>query len=392
VVYILTTLIFKILGEKEIFYGSSGFADEKKTSPVTRSSIFRIYSMTKPVTVVAALILMERGLLSLDDSVGRYIPSFNNMTVYVGGDAANPQTELAGRDVTIKDLMMHTSGLSYAIFAGGVVDEIIQNKLGEDWKNWFRGTRLQDLCDGLGSCPLSFQPGSHWQYGLNTDVLGRVVEVVSGSTLDLFFRQEIFEPLGMRDTGFFVREGQASRLVDCFEFTGAAIPTGFQRSTNPERDRLRPPVFLSGGGGLVSTIDDYSLFVRCLQRGGGLSSREGAGRLLRPETVRLMHTNHLPGGRTMGEMTAGGFSESLSAGGVGFGLGVSVLTSPAQATGGSLSAPEEFGWGGVASTWFMISPAKNLSAVFYTQVIPSTRTQVRNHLKWLVNWAGDYVE
>lgn len=347
--------------------------------------------MTKPITVVAALILMERGLLSLDDAVGKYIPSFRNMNVYISGDASNPVTEPTARDMTIKDLMMHTSGLSYAIFNGGVVDEIIQNKIGEDWKNWFRGTRLSDLCDALGSCPLSFHPGSHWQYGLSTDVLGRVVEVASGSTLDVFFRREIFEPLGMRDTGFSVPLGQEHRLVDCFEYTGAPIPTGYQRSTAPERDRLHSPVFLSGGGGLVSTIDDYSRFVRCLQRGGALSSSDEARRLLRSDTIKLMHRNHLPGGKTMGEMTAGGFSESLSAGGVGFGLGVSVLTSPALATGGSRSAPEEFGWGGVASTWFMISPEKNLSAVFFTQVIPSTRSQVRNHLKWLVNWASDFV-
>ena len=218
------------------------------------------------------------------------------------------------------------------------------------------------------------------------EVLGRVVEVVSGMSLDRFFEKEIFSPLGMRDTGFHVPPRSLPRLVDCFEFIGAPMPTGFKLSTDLERDRSCPAVFLSGGGGLVSTISDYSLFVRCLQRGGAVDAR-GTCRLLQPDTVRLMHTNHLPGGQLLSDMTFGGFSESLSTGGVGFGLGVSVLQDPSKATGASLSEAEEYGWGGVASTWFMISPKRNMSAILLTQVIPSSRVQIRNHLKWLVNWA-----
>ena len=147
-------------GEKEIFHGVSGYADVGKKVTLNRDSIYRVYSMTKPVTVVAVLILVERGLVSLDDPVGKYIPSFSNMTVFISGDASNPITEPVHRAVTVLDLMTHTSGLSYGIFGAGPVDEIIQNRVGADWKNWFRSTLLKDLCDILGTCPLSFQPGT----------------------------------------------------------------------------------------------------------------------------------------------------------------------------------------------------------------------------------------
>jgi CubicO group peptidase (beta-lactamase class C family) len=386
-------IVFK--DEKEIFYGSSGCGDHEKKKPLQRNSIFRIYSMTKPVTIVGALMLMERGLLSLDDPVWKYIPSFQNMTVFVGGDEHNPITEPTHKDVTIKDLMMHTAGITYGIFPASHVDKILTTKI-EDAKNWFTNTPLKELCDILGTVPLVFQPGTKWLYGLNTDVLGRVIEVVSGQPLDVFFQNQIFTPLGMIDTGFYVPQEKLSRLVDCFEFTGATVPTGFRLSTHPERDRSKQPTLLSGGGGLVSTIDDYSKFVRCLQRGGSYSPRHGcfpcailstifssnSKSLLRPETIQLMYQNHLPGEKDIKDLEVGAFSESIGAG-VGFGLGVSVVSNPRIVNGGSLSGKGEYGWGGVASTWFTIDPVKNISAVFYTQVIPSTKSLVRSQLRWL---------
>jgi CubicO group peptidase (beta-lactamase class C family) len=382
-------------GEKEIFYGSSGCGDHEKKHPLQRNSIFRIYSMTKPVTIVAALILIERGLLSLDDPVGKYIPSFQNMTVFVGGDEHNPITEPTHRDVTIKDLMMHTAGITYGIFPASPVDKILTTKI-EDAKNWFSNTPLKELCDTLGTVPLVFQPGTKWLYGLNTDVLGRVIEVISGQTLDEFFQNQIFTPLGMKDTGFYVPQDKLSRLVDCFDFTGTTVPTGFRLSTHPERDRSKKPTLLSGGGGLVSTIDDYSKFVRCLQRGGSYNPSHGCcpcailssifstktKSLLRPETIKLMHENHLPDGKDIKDLDIGTFSESLGAG-VGFGLGVSVISNPALVNGGSLSGKGEYGWGGVASTWFTIDPVKQVSGVFFAQVIPSSKSLVRSQLRWL---------
>jgi CubicO group peptidase (beta-lactamase class C family) len=384
-------------GDKEIFYGHSGYADHEKKQLIQRNSIFRIYSMTKPLTIVGALILLERGLLSLDDPVGKYIPSFQNMRVYVSGDENNPVTVPTDRDVTIQDLMMHTAGLTYGIFPASIVDKIVINKI-EDAKNWFRNTSLKDLCAAMGTVPLVFQPGTKWLYGLNTDVLGHVIEVISGQPLDIFFQKEIFTPLGMRDTGFYVPPEKLCRLVDCFEFTGTTVPTGFRLSTSPERDRSSYPTLLSGGGGLVSTIDDYSRFVRCLQRGGTYSPPRSAcpysicrsffcspvRSLLKPETIKLMHQNHLPDGKDIKDLEIGAFSESIGPG-VGFGLGVSVVSNPAVVHGGSLSGEGEYGWGGVASTWFTIDPVKQVSAVFYTQVIPSSKSLVRSQLRWLVH-------
>lgn len=396
-------IIFK--GEKEVFYGSSGYSDNQKNKPIQRNSLFRIYSMTKPITIVGALILLERGLLQLDDPVGKYIPSFQNMTVFTGGDENNYTTEPVNRDITIKDLMMHTSGMTYGIFPGSPVDKILMDKVGEDSKTWYRNTPLKDLCNIVGTVPLVFQPGTKWLYGLNTDVLGHVIEIISGQTLDVFFQNEIFTPLGMKDTGFFVPEKDLSRLVDYYEFTGATVPTGYRLSVNGERDRSTKPTLLSGGGGLVSTIDDYSLFVKCLQRGGeilktsnkscychycfGLCSSlfnifQPKKYLLQPQTIKLMYQNHLPDGKDIKDLEIGAFSETLG-GGIGFGLGVSVVTNPNIVNGGMFSGQGEYGWGGVASTWFTIDPINNMSAIFYTQVIPSSKSIVRSQLRWLTH-------
>ena len=330
--------------------------------------------MTKPVCVVAALILVERGQLSLDDPVSQWIPAFANGKVFTGGDENNPITEPVVREMTIRDLMMHTSGLVYGIFGDTPIDKILRKNVGDDWVNLYRNTPLDVLVNAAGATPLSFQPGTRWQYGLSTDVLGRVIEIVSKKSLDGFFQEEIFHPLGMRDTSFFVKPGDLSRLVDCYDYKDNF---GFKLSSNPERDRSKKPTFLSGGGGLVSTIMDYSLFVRSLQKGCRTS-------LLQPETVKLMHSNLLPGKKTLQELATDGFSE-IAGQGVGFGLGVSVLTDPASAPGGQLSNVEEFGWGGLASTWFFIDPATKLSCIFFSQVIPSTKSNNRTQLRWLAH-------
>jgi CubicO group peptidase (beta-lactamase class C family) len=334
--------------------------------------------MTKPVCTVAALILVERGELSLDDPVAKWIPAFANGQVFVSGCEIKPVAEPVTRDVTIRDLMMHTSGLSYGIFGSTPVEKILQEHVGKDWVNFYRNTTLEDLSNAAGKTPLSFQPGTKWQYGLSIEVLGRVIEVVSGSRLDQFFYTEIFEPLGMKDTGFYVKAKDISRLADCYDFKATS---GFEISHVPERDRSEMPVLLSGGGGLVSSIMDYSLFVKSF-------FSESKTRLLRPETIKLMHTNLLPGGKTLQEVGVDGFSE-VSGAGMGFGLGVSVVTDPTVAPGCELSNVGEFGWGGLASTTFFIDPVKNLSCIFFSQVIPSTSLNVRSQLRWLAHRLSD---
>lgn len=330
--------------------------------------------MTKPICVTAALILMERGQLSLDDPVSKWIPAFANGEVFVSGDEINPVTEPVSRDMTVRDLMTHTSGLTYGIFGNSPVDSMLQKNVGKDYVNFYRNTTLEDLSTAAGKTPLSFQPGTKWQYGLSIDILGRVIEVVSGSRLDQFFYTEIFQPLHMEDTSFFVKAKDMSRLVDCYDYKATS---GYELSRVPERDRSTLPAFLSGGGGLVSTIMDYSRFVRSLHSDSSTS-------LLRPETVKLMHTNLLPDGKTIQEVGVDGFSE-ISGPGAGFGLGVSVLTDPHVSPGGQRSSMGEFGWGGLASTWFFIDPVKNLSCIFFSQVIPSTKVNNRTQLRWLTH-------
>jgi len=364
-------------GDTEIFYGHAGKANEDNEE-ITRNSLFRIYSMTKPICVVAALILVDRGKLSLDDSLANWIPCFSNSVVFVSGDENNPVTEPVARPITVRDLMMHTSGMSYGIFGASPVDKILQQHVGKDWMNNFKNTTLEELCIALSKTPLSFQPGTRWQYSLSIDVLGRVVEVVSGCSLDEFFTKEIFTPLHMRDTSFHVKPEDLHRLVECYDYKASA---GFEVSRVAERDRSHPPVLLSGGGGLVSSIMDYLLFAKSLQRGSATS-------LLKQETVELMGTNLLPEGKTLLEVGLGGFSE-MAGPGLGFGLGVSVLTDPSVALGGQLSRVGEFGWGGVASTWFFVDPLKDLLCVFFSQVVPSTKSNIRPLLRMMAHRLSD---
>lgn len=362
-------------------YYQSGYADTENHRKIARDTIFRIYSMSKPVTGVAALILMERGQLSLEDPIEKWIPAFSKgLQVYVSGESDSLVTEPANRSVTIKDLMCHTSGFTYAIFGTHPCDKILLEHLKHDFASWFRNTSLEQLCEALANTPLSFQPGTSWHYGFSTDVLGYVVERVSGMSLRDFFQREIFGPLGMCDTDFYVPAEKIERLATCYDLKGPNH--GFSASTSIERDRSVTPAMHSGGGGLVSTIDDYMLFSRMLLNGGTLNGN----RLLQPETVLSMHSNHLPSGKDVSEMSfVNGFSETFGPG-VGFGLTVSSVTDPETGKGCGLSGVGEYGWGGAASTWFQIDPLHNIAVVYMTQAIPSSLLPMRSHLRWLAHW------
>lgn len=350
----------------------------KTQSNYDRKTIYRIYSMTKPITTVAAMILIDRGLLSVEDEVSKYIPSFGKSTVYVNGSVESPATEPLKTSIRIYHLLTHTSGISYGIFSNHVCDQILRNNVGLDTINWFRNTPLDKLCDHFASTPLHFQPGTHFLYGFNTDILGRIIEIITGMTLRDFFMKEIFEPLKMLDTDFYVPEDKIDRLANCYEFSGQF---NYIPSTSGERDRSKNPSWYSGGGGLVSTLDDYAIFAIMMLNKGEFNGV----RIVSAKSVENMTTNHLPDGKTTFDMEfENSFSES-SGPGIGFGYGVYVLTDPKVAKGTEMSGVGEYGWGGVASTTFYVDPEKEITAILLTQLIPSSTYRFRSQFRWLTH-------
>ncbi len=353
----------------------SGLADREAGRAVTDDTVWRIYSMTKPITSVAAMMLYERGALELTDPVSRYIPAFADMRVYRGGSAANPGTVPAGEPMRVWHLLSHTSGLTYGFHHAHPVDEMYRAKGFEFGVP--RGMDLETACDAFAQFPLVFDPGTEWNYSVATDVLGRVVEVASGKKLDAFLAEEILAPLDMTDTAFSVGEADLDRLAALYVRNPAG---GLRRYDTMGDAATRPPTYLSGGGGLVSTAADYHRFTQMLARGGEL---DGA-RLLSPRTVAYMATNHLPGGHDLDTVGRPIFAESSFAG-VGFGLGFSVVLDPAAGKG--VTSPGEYAWGGLASTAFWVDPVEEITAMFFTQLLPSSTYPIRPQLRALVNQA-----
>ena len=347
-----------------------GHADVEDRRPVRDDTIFRIYSMTKPVTSVALMMLYEQGLVLLEDPVSKYLPSFADPRVFVSGNEYKFETREAEREITVHDVLTHTSGLTYGFQHQHPVDAIYrQHGLGDFSPST---ASLEETMETLGTLPLQFSPGTRWCYSMSTDVCGAIVEVVSGQSLDEYFRQHIFEPLGMPDTAFWVDgEERRERLATNYLFFGGTT------SVMDKWDRSiyrKPPPMLSGGGGLVSTMADYHRFTQMLLRGGEL---DGA-RLLSPRTVEFMTTNHLPGSRTLNEMGQVGFAEGVMEG-LGFGLGFSINTSPAA--NGALGSAGDYGWGGAASTVFSIDPTEELTFILMTQLLPSSTYPIRRELR-----------
>jgi Beta-lactamase class C and other penicillin binding proteins len=349
-----------------------GQRDVEAGLPVQTDTLFRIYSMTKPVTSVAAMMLYEQGAFELRDPVSRFIPAFADLRVYRGGPTLRPVTEPATEPVRIWHLLTHTSGLTYGFHHTDPVDAMYR-AAGFEWGTP-RGMDLAACCDRWASLPLLFQPGSEWAYSVATDVLGRIVEVVSGQSLDRFFAERIFAPLGMTDTSFGVVEADASRLAALY----AARPGGgFVRHDAMGRAALGQPDCLSGGGGLVSTAGDYHRFTQMLSHGGQLDGH----RLLGTRTLAYMTANHIPGGADLHTFGRPLFAETPFHG-VGFGLGFSVLLDPVAArTPGSAG---EYGWGGAASTAFWVDPVERITALFMTQLLPSSTHPIRSQLRQLV--------
>ncbi len=345
-----------------------GFADVEAQRAVEPETIYRIYSMTKPVTSVAMMMLYEEGHFLLENPLQRFLPEFADVQVWDGGTAESPRTRPPSRPVTVHDLLTHLSGLTYGFHFQHPLDELYRaNDLGTFTEPAF------DLAEGvrrLASLPLLFDPGSRWNYSMSTDVCGRLVEVISGMPLDQFLRERILDPLGMHDTAFHAPEADLDR---CSALYTRAQGGGLHRIGEP-RSMVRPPTLLSGGGGLVSTTDDYLRFAHLLLGGGAL----GEVRLLSPRTVAYMARNHLPGGRLLNEMGQSTFAE-VAMEGTGFGLGFGIVEDAAALR--NLASEGEYSWGGAASTAFWVDPAEEICVVFMTQLLPSNTYPMRRQLR-----------
>ena len=357
-------------GKVELRY-TTGMADVETSSPLSEDAIFRIYSMTKPITSVGLMQLYERGKFILEDQVGDYIPSFLNPQVLIGGSLHKPVTRPAQTNLTIRDLLLHTSGLTYGFHYSNNLDKMYRRaKLGGAVEG--SEMSLAEGVDRIGELPLLFDPGTAWNYSMSTDVCGRLIEVISGQGLDEYLRENITEPLGMTDTAFHVEDAKRSRFTSNY----AIMPTApLTRIDAAERSAyLQQPIFLSGGGGMVSTTDDYQRFADMLMNGGEADGERVIGR----HTLEFMTLNHLPGGVTLNDLGQSTFTETAMEG-MGFGLGFSVLVDPAA--NAALGSEGEFAWGGAASTRFWVDPFERVTCIFMTQFMPSSHYPIRRELK-----------
>lgn len=351
----------------EIAYCNTfGQRDREAGLPMTEDTIFRIYSMTKPITAVAALMLYEQGHFLLDDPLSKYLPEFADVQVHVGDRFDGLVLAPPERPIHVKDIFTHTAGLSYGWFRDSTVEDLYRKSARKRQE-----VTLAEMVTELAKLPLVSHPGTRWRYSLATDVLGRLVEVLSSQSLDEFFQQEIFKPLGMHETAFHVPAEAVDRFAACYSPPGGF--SGFGASPQeedgesqiklmeaPQESRFtKPPTFFSGGGGLISTTADYLRFAQMLLNGGVLDGQ----RLLGPKTVELMRANHLP--PALMPIGIGSGSQP----GYGFGLGVSVLVDVAAS--GAPGSPGIFGWGGAATTQFWIDPQEEMLGIFMTQFMPS---------------------
>jgi CubicO group peptidase (beta-lactamase class C family) len=324
--------------------------------------------MTKPITCLALMQLHEQGMVLLENKVSRFIPAFADTQVWAGGTKDDYQTVPPEREMTVHDVLTHMSGLTAGFHWTHPLHDVYRdNHLG----GLTRSERsLEEACDLAASLPLNFSPGTAWGYGMSTDVVGRIVEVVSGMPLDQYFREHILDPLGMADTEFWVPEEKLPRLTaNYIRGKGRELTAWGRKEALTTR-----PTFLSGAGGLASTAADYQRFLTMLVNGGQLDGQQIIG----PRTLAFMATNHLPGGSTLDRFGTPGYSETLG-GGTGFGLGVSVVVDPAAL--GQAASVGEYGWGGAASTQMWVDPAEELTCLFLTQLVPSGLYPIRRQLR-----------
>ena len=349
---------------QEAYFGAHGLADRERGLAIGRDTVVRIYSMTKPLTSVALMMLYEEGRFQLDDPIAAVLPCFAEMRVFTG-EGAPPVP--ADRPITYRDLLTHTSGLTYGFMDGPVA--AMYRDGGVDFQT--ADATLADVVERAAAMPLVAQPGAAWNYSIATDVLGHLVAVHAGQPFETFLRGRVLLPLGMTDTGFRVTEAQLPRFAANYA-RGRDGPAAL--IDDPATSRFRETRLASGGGGLVGTIGDYMRFCRFLLGRGAL---DGV-RLLGRKTIDLMMANHLGG--DMAAMGQARFSESNYSG-IGFGLGFAVMLDPAAAQ--IVGTPGECSWGGAASTAFWVDPAEDMAVVLFTQLTPSSTYPIRRELRVL---------
>jgi CubicO group peptidase (beta-lactamase class C family) len=369
------------------YFRAAGFADVEQSKPFNEDTLVRIFSMTKPITSVAAMMLYEQGRFQLDDPVAKYLPEFAQTQVWKGGNHPLEAVEPQQNPMLIKHLFTHTSGLTYGFMNTNVVDAQYRAQ-GLEFPG--KPDDLAQWVEQLATVPLMCQPGSQWNYSVATDVLGRLVEVWSGQSLAEFFQDRIFTPLGMHDSGFAVAAENQQRFAALYSplSGGDMSSVGSKSSPTPDQPRgglklmesstksayFEHPKLCSGGGGLTGSIGDYAKFCQMLLNGGELNGE----RLLSPTTVNYMRLNQLPDGQDMAAMGQPVWSET-SYDGIGFGLGFAVVIDPPKAS--VITSKGEHHWGGAASTFFWIDPTEDLFVVFFTQLMPSSTYPIRRELR-----------
>lgn len=352
-------------------FAATGLSDIERKKRMERDTLFRIYSMTKPITSIALMQLFERGLMQIDDPVEKYIPEWSDLRVYSMGSYPDFVTRRPERAMTVRDLLSHQSGLTYGFINRSNIDAAYR-KLELDAGGPAR--TLRGMIEELAKLPLEFSPGQHWNYSVSTDVCGYLVEVISGQRFDQYLAENVLGPLAMEDTSFQVPGAKGHRFAANY----MAGSGGLRLIDDPGASAyLREPTMLSGGGGLVSTATDYFRFAQMLCNDGELDGQRIIGR----KTLELMTSNHLPGGADLMNHALGRWAETTFSG-IGFGLGFSVTLDPAQAQ--VSGTPGEFSWGGAASTTFWVDPIEDLVVVFMTQLMPSTQYNIRRELRAMV--------
>jgi len=352
---------------KTVYLGKYGWMDREAGKQIRFDTIFKIASMSKPVTAVAAMMLFEEGFFNLNTPISKFIPEFNKTKVVVGWDHGKPILSERKGEITFRHLFTHTSGLSYSFYEGDPISELMQKKEREFIAE---GTPLTNtlFTQAITTFPLAFQPGSHWRYGCNIEILGSLIETISGETLDCYLAKRIFQPLKMLDTGFYVPPEKVSRVSGLY-----GHPDGSEtlQRRYPDEIDTELPTFQSGGGGLYSTLPDYARFCQMLVNEGEL---EGI-RLLSPKTTGMFRVNHAPL-----EALPYGFVENDSYhAGYGFGLGMRVLMDPSAS--GIVGSIGEFGWDGAYNTYFWIDPIENLYGLMMLQHFPNAYYPIAQQFK-----------
>lgn len=372
-------------GGREAYYHQTGFQDMASRAPVTRDTIFRIFSMTKPVTAAAVMVLVDDGKIRLDDPISNYVPELAHLGVYVGQEGGAIAT-VPAQPVRVRDLLTHTAGFSYWFQPGSPVASLYETELGagrfEAWRFDAKYGGLDGLAKSMGNVPLVSQPGERWHYSMALEVAGLVVERASGKKLDVFMNERIFDPLGMRDTAFSVAPGNAARLASLYGPDAEGKLELIERGA--ESLLLKPVPGLSGGGGLTSTIDDYARFATMLANGGELDGR----RVLSTNSVSQMTTSQLEPAQLAELPYLAQFGLGGTGAGLGFGLGGAVVVDPAKSAVPTVRG--EYSWGGAASTTFWVDRQNQVSVVFMTQFLPPSSEMLWDRLHAAV-YVGSHV-